>query len=155
MLIAIVAKSFNDVIGKNNSIPWEIKEDLAFFKQKTLHHYILMGRKTYESLPKILVDRKMIVLSRTLPKSDQYILVSSLQEAIDLVKDEDLYICGGAKLYEEALAYCDLLYVTQIFEEVEGDTYFPKIPSYFKLIDCKKGQGNYEFQTYLNTHKKH
>lgn len=148
MLIAIVAKASNNVIGYQGSIPWEIKEDLTFFKEKTMNHYILMGRRSYEDIGKPLPGRKMIILSTTLPPSKDYILVSSLQEAIDLVGNDDLFICGGARLYKEALPLCDLLYVTQIHEEYIGDTYFPAIPSNFKIIAERKGQGNYTFMTY-------
>ena len=148
MIIAIVAKALNNVIGKNGTIPWEIKEDLAFFKQQTLHHYILMGRRSFEDIKRPLPQRKNLVLSSTLAPQKDITIVSSLQEAIDIAKDEDLYICGGAKLYEEAMPYCEYLYVTQINEIVEGDTYFPEISDDFEIIERRQGQGNYEFLTY-------
>lgn len=126
----IVAFSENNVIGKNNNLIWHISEDLKRFKKITLNHSIIMGRKTYDSLSiKPLPKRKNIIISsNTDLKYDGAIVVNSISDALKLCKDEkEIFICGGATIYEKFIGFASKLYITKIFENFEGDTFFPPI----------------------------
>lgn len=120
----------NRVIGKNNQLIWHMPADLKFFKQKTTGSYIIMGRKTYESVGKPLPNRTNIVITR----QDGYqaegcIVVGTLDSAIRTVPDteKEVFIVGGAQIYEEALdTVATHIYLTQIHHEFEGDTFFPE-----------------------------
>lgn len=130
MINLIAAVSKNNVIGKNNRIPWDIKEDRQYFKKLTLNNVVIMGRKTFESLPSPLPDRITIVVSSKLKLYNQETrVVESLKKAIELAEqfypEKEIFICGGAKLYEEGLKYAQTMYITQIDNNYEGDTYFP------------------------------
>jgi len=131
---AIVAMSENRVIGANGGIPWHLPEDFLFFKKTTLGHPIVMGRKTYESLGKPLPGRKNIVLtSQTLILPD-LVIVHSKEELIALnIPTEEIFVIGGAKIYELLLPLCDTLLVTHVHRRVEGDTFFPVFEDKFEL----------------------
>ncbi len=127
-LIAALAK--NRVIGKDNDMPWYIPEDLKFFKRSTLGKPMIMGRKTFESLPGLLPGRRHIVVTRqkglVLEGAE---VVHSLDEALELAeqdKPEEIMVIGGAQLYAQALAKANRLYLTYIHENFEGDTFFPE-----------------------------
>lgn len=130
-LIAAVAK--NNCIGVNNKIPWNIPEDFQYFKKTTLGKTVLMGEKTFESilsyLGKPLPGRKTVVLSKnpnySVPAGVR--LFTSLDEAWKKLKDEDIFICGGASIYNQTINRVDTLYITWIEQEPEGDVFFPKI----------------------------
>ena len=130
MTISIIAAiAENNVIGKNNDLIWHISEDLKRFKSITSGHTIIMGRKTYESLPfKPLPRRKNIVISSKNIKFEGAVTVKSPKEAIDLCKNEDeIFICGGAAIYEAFLPKAEKFYLTQVHESFSGDTFFPEI----------------------------
>jgi dihydrofolate reductase len=131
---AIVAMSENRVIGANGGIPWHLPEDFLFFKKTTLGHPIVMGRKTYESLGKPLPGRKNIVLtSQTLILPD-LVIVHSKEELIALnIPTEEIFVIGGAKIYELLLPLCDTLLVTHVHRRIEGDTFFPVFEDKFEL----------------------
>lgn len=122
----IVATAKNGAIGKDNRMPWDLPEDLKYFKEQTMGHAIIMGRKTYDSIGKALPGRKNIVISRNecleLPNVTIY---NSLESA--LAKEKDAFIMGGAEIYEQALPLVDYLYITHIDAEIEADRYFPSI----------------------------
>ncbi|MBO1272754.1 dihydrofolate reductase [Shewanella sp. 4t3-1-2LB] len=128
MRIALIAAMANNrVIGKDNQMPWHLPEDLRHFKQVTMGKPVVMGRRTYESIGKPLPGRQNIVITRN---SDMTIpgvtMVSSLSEAFDQANVcDELMIIGGGQLYAEALPCADILYLTQISLDVDGDTYFP------------------------------
>lgn len=130
--IIIAAVSENRVIGKDGDIPWHHPEDLKHFKEKTTGHSVIMGRKTYFSLPedyRPLPNRKNIVLSRSKPKLPEDVeLANSLEEAWDIAEEfgDKAFIIGGANIYEQTLDKADKIVLTKIHEEYEGDTYFPK-----------------------------
>ncbi|MCL2762664.1 MAG: dihydrofolate reductase [Treponema sp.] len=134
-IIIIAAMSENWVIGNNNTLPWSIKADLARFRELTLGWPCIMGRKTWESLPKRpLPGRPNIVVSRTLHsgewgKSEPGVTVfPSLQEAIQhCAQYEKIFICGGASIYREALPLAHTIELTVIHRQYEGDTFFPEI----------------------------
>lgn len=127
-LSIIVAMAQNNVIGLNNQMPWHIPADLAWFKHNTLHKPVIMGRKTFESIGRPLPNRLNIVISRTAHASshDNVVWVSSLEQALDIVKDKaEAFIIGGGNLYQQALPLVTRLYLTHINADLAGDTYFP------------------------------
>ena len=128
-LSIIVAVSDNGVIGYQNDLPWRLSSDLKRFKSITMGHSILMGRKTFESLPKLLPGRKTVILTRQLNyKFEGATVVDSLEAAIDVCSDEpEAFVIGGAEIYHQALSLADRLYLTKVHAEIKGDTYFPPI----------------------------
>lgn len=130
ILSAITAIGQNNVIGKNNALPWYLPADMRFFKNTTIGHAVIMGRKTYDSFKKALPGRTNIVITRqkdlTLPDA---IVVNNLQEAIAKAREiekEETFILGGAQIYEQSLPLLDRIYLTRVYEDFEGDTFFPK-----------------------------
>ncbi len=118
------------IIGLENDMPWRIPEDQRLFREITLGHPVVMGRKTFESLPAPLKKRRNIVISRSwseLPDNEDTELVSSLNEAIDLVSEttNEIFIIGGAQIYTAALPLADRLYISRVHKEYAGDTLFP------------------------------
>ena len=126
-MIAAVGKNLE--LGKNNDLIWHFKEDMKFFKETTMGHPVIMGRKTFESLPKALPGRKNIVISANPEyKADGAEVVTSVEEAIKLAEteDTDAFVIGGGRIYNEFLPYADNLYLTEINAECpDADTYFP------------------------------
>ncbi len=149
-IIVIVAISANNVIGKDNKIPWYIKEDLERFKKLTTNHTVIMGRKTFLSLPiKPLPNRENIVLSRSDFKFDDVVVKKSLNEAVDYSKNKKIFIIGGFSIYEESMKFANRLEITKINKTYEGDTFFPEINiSEWELIKEEKKE-YYSFQTYI------
>jgi len=126
----IVALAENNVIGNNNDLIWHISDDLKRFKKLTSHKPIIMGRKTYESLPfKPLPNRKNIVITKNKDLVlEGAIVVNSPDEALKIIKsEEEVFICGGAEIYKHFLSKADKLYLTKVYKEFKGDTFFPKI----------------------------
>jgi dihydrofolate reductase len=125
----IVAVDENNGIGKDNKLPWHLPADLKHFKSLTTGHPIIMGRKTFESIGKVLPNRRNIVISR---QSDYLAegatVVSSLNDAISTCKNEDeTFVIGGAEIFLFSLPIADILYLTVIHHEFNADTFFPKI----------------------------
>ena len=127
MLHIIVAYGLNRVIGKDNGIPWQIPADLARFKELTMGHTVIMGRRTYESIGRVLPGRENIIVSSTLQKVDGAVVVSTLQDALDAATHEEVFVIGGAALYREALPLAEQLDLTEVHLAPEGDTWFPEI----------------------------
>jgi len=125
-IIAAIAR--NRVIGINNTLPWHLPEDLKRFRALTMGHHIVMGRKTYESLGRLLPGRTTVIVSRQKNYAVEGAKVAySLQQAIALsAGDSEVFVIGGAELYKEALELADRLYLTEINPEFEGDAYFPE-----------------------------
>ena len=136
-LKAIVAISENSVIGKNGDLPWRISEDLKWFKKITLGHTLLMGRKTWESLPGALPKRENWVLSSTIEANNSKIRVfKKIQDALNAAKDRTLFIIGGGELYRQTLPLCDELYVSEVRRIIEdGDAFFPSFKNDFELTE--------------------
>jgi len=130
MLTIIVAASENNVIGKNNALLWHLPTDFKRFKKITTGHPILMGRKTFDSLPGILPNRPHVIISR---KKDLFLekctVVSSLDDAIVVAQKnhKQLYIIGGGEIYKQALKIADKIEITRVHTNIDGDTFFPKI----------------------------
>lgn len=126
-LSLIVAIAQNNVIGINNTLPWHLPEDLKRFRALTMGHHIIMGRKTYESLGRLLPGRTTVIVTRNLHYSvEGAIVVHSLSEAIKACGDDDeAFLIGGAELYQQGLQYAHKLYMTEIDLNVAGDAFFP------------------------------
>lgn len=126
-LAAIVAHDPNLVIGKDGDLPWHYPEDLKYFKRTTMGHPLIMGRVVFEELfEEPLPGRENIVLSRS-RDYDHVPTFSSFDDALEYVKDEELvFLIGGGEVYRQFLNRCDKLFVTEIHQEYEGDTYFPE-----------------------------
>ncbi|HKQ26149.1 MAG TPA: dihydrofolate reductase [Burkholderiales bacterium] len=125
----IVAYAENRVIGKAGSIPWRISEDLKRFRQLTMGHHIVMGRKTWESIGRILPGRKHIIISRkpgyTVTGAK---VVDSLNAAIAAARgDNEIFVIGGSEIYALVLPIADRILATEIDRKYEGDTYFPEL----------------------------
>lgn len=125
-MIAAVGKNLE--LGKNNDLIWHFKEDMNFFKDTTMGHTVVMGRKTFESLPKALPGRKNIVITSNAEYQAQgATVVTSVEEALQIADNEEIFVIGGGKIYAEFLPYADKLYLTEIDAECEdADTYFPQ-----------------------------
>lgn len=152
MIYVIAAVSKNGIIGKNGKIPWNIPADLAYFKKLTMGCTVVMGRKTYESIGHPLPRRLNIVISSSkVYAAENCITVKEFGEALDLSHNTDVFICGGYSVYKEALPYADKLYITEVDESFEGDTFFPKFDqSQYQrtVIREMKDQYNYRFVVY-------
>lgn len=126
-LIAAVAQ--NGVIGRDNDLPWHLPDDFAFFKRKTSHHPIIMGRKSLEALGKPLPNRTNIVLTRNKELSVAGVtIVHTLDAAIaeaKAINQTEIFVIGGAEIYKMALSIATTLYLTEIHQDFEGDAYFP------------------------------
>lgn len=130
-LSIIVAIAKNRVIGINNTLPWHLPEDLKRFRALTMGHHIIMGRKTYDSLGRLLPGRTTVIVTRNTDyKVEGALIAHSLQDAIALCKaDDEVFLIGGAELYQEGLKLSSKLYITEIALDVEGDAYFPEYSS--------------------------
>ena len=132
---AVAAMSCNGVIGNNGQLPWHLSEDLKFFRKLTYGSPVIMGRKTYESIGRPLPGRKNIVISSNPNVEGNIETHQSIEDLIKVYKDstESLFIIGGAEIYSALLNWTKEIYLTYIYIEYSGDTYFPKIDNDFKL----------------------
>lgn len=128
-MIAAAAK--NDALGKDNDLIWHISEDLKRFKRLTSGHAIIMGRKTFESMPKALPNRTNIVLTRKKEyQPEGAIVVHTIEEALKLVKDDEQpFVIGGGEIYTLFMSFCNRIELTRVHHEFEADVFFPKIDS--------------------------
>lgn len=131
MINLIVAKASNDIIGKDNSLLWHLSEDLKYFKRITLGKTVLMGRKTWESLPfKPLKNRRNIVItSQKDYKAQGAEVFPDLEQALSALEEQEVFCIGGASPYAQLLPHCHSLYITQLFKPYQGDVSFPEIDS--------------------------
>ncbi len=151
-LIAAVAKNY--CIGKNNKIPWNVPEDFQHFKKETMGKTCLMGQNTFESiigyLGKPLPGRKTVIL--TLNKDylapEGIRIFNSLDEALEKLKDEDVFVCGGASIYRQTINLVDTLNITWIDQEPDGDVFFPTIDPTIWKEDTREDHEGYSFVTY-------
>lgn len=159
MLSIIVAKAKNNIIGKDNQIIWNLPEDMKHFKDLTTGHVIIMGRKTFESLGRILPDRKHIVFTQNpeFKVHDENVqIVHSMLEIQEYIQDEnENFVIGGAMIYNLLMPHVTKMYVTEIDKEFEGDSFFPRInPDIWKETSREKGNKDeesdikYDFVTY-------
>ena len=161
----IVAASKNGIIGDKNNIPWHIPEDLQHFKKITQNSIIIMGRKTYESLPNgPLPNRLNIVLTRTPEKNDnENVIFTNIDNLFtNIIKHktekQKVFVIGGCEIYSLLIRYCAILHITIIYDDVKGDCMFPisgeYIQSYYNLIDKSEifvssvNNTKYQYMTY-------
>jgi dihydrofolate reductase len=129
----IAAAAENGVIGREGKLPWHLSDDLRRFKQLTMGHTIVLGRRTWESIGRPLPGRRMIVVSRRpdfRPGVDGVQTAASLDSALEIAQDsgeDEVFIIGGAELYRGALPRADRMYYTRVHANVEGDTFFPPV----------------------------
>lgn len=143
MIALIWAMDENRVIGKDNKLPWHLPEDLKFFKRVTMGHPIAMGRKTHDSIGRLLPGRENIVITRQLDYvCEGCTVLHSVQELVDYAteKKEEVFVIGGAEIFREILPAADRLYWTQIHDTFDGDTFFPELDlDEWELISKEKG----------------
>lgn len=144
----ICALSDNGVIGKDNKLPWHISADLKRFKQLTLGHPVIMGRKTFESIGKPLQGRTNIVITRDQDYRAKGVAIAhSLDEALDMARAKDkqeIFIIGGAQVFEQSLSFVDKLYLTIVHTTIEGDAFFPEYGD-FKQVLFEKAETNEKY----------
>ncbi|WP_102027252.1 dihydrofolate reductase [Salirhabdus sp. Marseille-P4669] len=160
MISLLVAMDNNQVIGKDNQLPWHLPNDLKFFKQTTLHHKIIMGRKTYESIGRALPKRENVVMTT----NKEYTAIGcEVIHSWDPVltwneenPEEELFVIGGYQLFKDAIPIADKMYITHIDDEFDGDTFFPTFSDQeWELVDKVKGLKDdenpydYYFCTYM------
>lgn len=159
MISLIVAHDTNYVMGKDNKMPWHIREDLAYFKKMTMGKAMVMGRKTFESIGKILPGRMTIIVTRnTNYEAEGAKVVTDFEEAIKLASDyaDEVMVIGGGEIFKLALPIADRLYVTLIEHEYEGDTFFPDYGEEWQVTEESEVKINddgtrYKFMIYEKT----
>ncbi len=154
MLSIVVAKAKNNIIGKDNKLLWHLSDDLKRFKALTEGHTIIMGRKTFESLGRVLPNRKHIVFSNNpdFKVNDENVeVVHSLLQIQEYIEsEEEAFVIGGAMMYNFLMPYVSKMYVTEIEKEFEGDAFFPRIDDEkWKEVSREKGpedgENNFEY----------
>lgn len=134
----IVAAAHKGVIGKDGKMPWRLPAESAYFRRTTLGHPVITGRKNYEAMGRPLPDRLNVVITRqtSYKVPDGVIVVNSLQEALNLPQvkgQEEIFIIGGAQIYQEAMPMADRLYLTDVHADIDGDTFFKYNPDEWRL----------------------
>lgn len=152
MIALIVAYSKNRVIGNNGRIPWKIEGEQKRFKELTTGNVVIMGRRTYEEIGRPLPNRTTIVVSRTKNfDRENCATAKSLEEAIKLAGNRDIFISGGSKIYEESIPFVEKMYITEISREIQGDVCFPDFDEteFIKEINqTVSGEIPYAYVTY-------
>jgi dihydrofolate reductase len=162
IISAIVAVAHNNIIGKDNEIPWYLPADFAYFKRVTLNHHIIMGRNCYESIGRPLPKRTNIVVTR-----NPFFIVSgcitvhSIEEGLQIAQQNDeteAFIIGGGEIYKQTMHLLDRVYLTQVDVNTEGDVFFPTLdPADWRLVSHEKhtkdekNDWDYTFQVYERT----
>src|SRR5690625_2976121 len=143
MITFIVAMDNNRVIGFNNDMPWHLPRDLQYFKKRTLGHTIIMGRKTFDSLGRVLPNRQHIVLTRQhLQLPDEVEVINDIKDIITMASktDDELFIIGGGNLFTQLLPYADRMYITKIDATFDGDVFFPDFDEKeWEIVSNEKG----------------
>jgi dihydrofolate reductase len=141
MISLIWAMGENRTIGKDNDMPWHLPADLAYFKKVTSGHTVLMGRKTHESIGRSLPNRKNIIITHNKEyKAEGCTVVHSVEEALNHTNEDEVFVIGGAQIYDVFLPTADRLYITQIEQSFDGDAFFPPFDlSKWKLISEEQG----------------
>lgn len=151
MISMIAAIGKNNELGINNNLIWHLPGDLKYFKQVTLGKTIIMGRKCFESLPGLLPNRTSIIITRDINyKQEGAIIMHSVDEVLSYVQDkeEECFVIGGGKIYEQFLPYAHKLYLTEIEAESEADTYFPVFDKedYTKTVISQNEDNNIKYK---------
>ena len=143
---AIAAMAENRVIGFENSIPWYLPEDFKWFKNATLGHTLLMGRKTFESIGRPLPGRQTIILSRQQFSAQGTTCIHSLEEIESTSKNPLIWIAGGSEIYKLLLPKCSDLYLTRVHLSPKGDTFFPEFETQFELKEILKKETDFSIE---------
>ncbi|MCP8616089.1 dihydrofolate reductase [Salirhabdus salicampi] len=162
MISLIVAVDDENGIGKDGQLPWHLPNDLKYFKEKTVNHPIVMGRKTYESIGRPLPKRENIILTRNKDFKAEGCKVIHNWEAVHQLSEqhpeEEVFVIGGYHLFKDAIRFADKLYLTKIEGNFQADTFFPDVDlSQWKLISKEKGTKdeknpyNYYFCEYVKS----
>lgn len=150
----IAARSRNGAIGRNGDMPWHLPEDLKYFKRTTMGHPMIMGRKTFDSMG-ALPGRRSIVVTRqpdwTAPGVET---ASSFDHAMALVADDDVFIVGGAQIYQQALPFADQILLTEIDRDVDGDTFFPSFSAGDWRETSRDHQNGFAWVSYERTRRR-
>lgn len=158
MITLIAAVAENNALGKDNQLLWHLPDDFKRFKNVTSSHYIVLGRKTFESFPKPLPNRTHVIITRQKKyTAENCIVVDSLQKAISVCpKDEEIFIIGGGEIYTQSIEIADKLDITRVHHTFEADTFFPEINlNKWKLTSVEfhpkdeKHSFDFTFETYL------
>lgn len=158
MITLIAAAAENNALGKNNDLIWHLPDDFKRFKAITSGHYIIMGRKTFESFPKPLPNRTHVIITRQKNYNpENCIVVNSLEKAIEICpKDEDVFVIGGGEIYQQSIAIADKIELTRVHSTFKADTFFPEIDTtIWELVQeefhpkDEKHLFDFTFQTYL------
>ena len=152
-IIACVGKNLE--LGKDNNLIFHIKDDMKYFKEVTLNHIVVMGRKTFESLPGLLKNRKNVVITRSLKEYPEGVeTYSSIEEFMEHYKDYDdeIFVIGGASIYRQFLDFCDKIYLTEVDANRDADVYFPCFDKSLyekEIVDSKESKTlKYDFVIY-------
>lgn len=150
MIYIIAAITPHFVIGKNNRVPWNDKEEMALFKRFTIGNTVIMGRKTFQSIGKPLPKRNNIVISKTLSPIPNAINCKSVEEALVKAKflGKDIFIIGGGEIFKQTLSIADELLLSFMREEMKGDTYFPKFSEKKWTLKETQSFPTFEFRRY-------
>jgi dihydrofolate reductase len=164
MLTLIAATSTNNALGKDNQLVWHLPDDFKRFKTLTSGHYIIMGRKTFESFPKPLPNRTHVIITRQKDYQvpDGCIVVPSLEKAVEISpKNEEVFIIGGGEIYKQSIDIADKVELTRVHTSVEADTFFPEInPEKWNIIfeehheKDEKHAFDFTFQTFIKANRK-
>ena len=148
---AIAAMSENRVIGRGNQIPWHLPEDFRWFKKMTVGQFVIMGRKTFESIGRPLPGRTTIVVTRTVAEIPGTQIEDSLNRINPADDPREFFICGGAQIYEQALPRCSDLYLTVVKRVIEGDTYFPPFEDRYELVETILDRNEFSIRHFRNS----
>lgn len=163
MLTIIAAAANNNALGKDNQMIWHLPDDFKRFRTLTTSNSIIMGRKTFESLPKLLPNRTHIIITRQPDYfQEDCIIVNSLDKAIEICStEENTFIIGGGEIYSQAMKYADKIELTRVHESFEADTFFPEIDNSIWQLEKEefhakneKHQYDFTFQTYIRKSSK-
>ena len=136
MITIIAAAGENNSLGKDNDLVWHLPDDFKRFKELTSGNYILMGRKTFETFPKPLPNRKHLIITR----QDNYsvpencFVFDTIQKTIDFTDNQDIWIIGGGEIYKQSMEIADRIELTRVHSEFEADTFFPEIGEEWELV---------------------
>lgn len=158
MISLIVATGKNRVIGLNNEMPWHLPADLAYFKKTTTGHAVVMGRKTFQSIGRPLPNRLNLILTTDkMFQASGCQVVHSVKEVLEFGENQELFVIGGAEIYQQFLPYANKVYLTYIHESFQGDTFFPELTEEWELQSVEdhapdeKNHYAYEFRVFVRT----
>lgn len=159
MIILVAAAAENNALGKDGNLLWHLPDDFKHFKSLTSGHYIIMGRKTFETFPKPLPNRKHLIITRNVnyEAPDGCIVVNSLEAALKLSQaQEEVFVIGGGEIYSEALPFADKIELTRVHHAFEADAFFPELDlTVWEVLSevmhpaDEKHQYSFTFQTWI------